>query len=138
MMPLEHREKIAKALRGKKHTPERCANQSKARIGKYRGADNPRWKGGEKTKRMRQKATNLKRYYGLAIEDFWALIAKQGGVCAVCGLADWGIKGPCVDHDHITGRIRGILCIRCNTAIGLLRENLAISKAVTNYLELRA
>ena len=133
--PPEIRKKIAEALRGKKHTAERCENQRRARLGKYCGIKNWRWKGGAETWAARQKATNLKKNYGMAIDDFWALIAKQGGVCAICGLADWGTKRPCVDHDHVTGRIRGILCVRCNTAIGLLRDNPSISKAATHYLE---
>lgn len=59
--------------------------------------------------------------YGLAPEQHAALLAAQGGLCAVCKGAG-GQRGLAVDHDHATGRVRGLLCGACNSAIGLLKE----------------
>jgi hypothetical protein len=73
--------------------------------------------------------------YGLTPENFYSMFADQGGVCAICGTSDWGPKGPEIDHDHIGNIVRGILCIRCNTAIGLLREDSRIIRTATKYLE---
>jgi len=63
---------------------------------------------------MRRK-WNLSSRYGITEEGLDAMIAKQGGVCAICGKP---MKRPCVDHNHITGEVRGILCHRCNIVIG--------------------
>src|SRR6266498_598017 len=63
------------------------------------------------------------RKYGLTPEEFEQLLASQGGRCAVCRSADPQTpkRGTwCVDHDHVTGQIRGLLCNLCNRAIGML------------------
>jgi len=66
------------------------------------------------------------------------LLAEQGGLCAVCrdpiGLG--GKSGARVDHDHLTGRIRGILCNRCNVALGNFRDDPKILAAAIAYLEI--
>jgi hypothetical protein len=77
-----------------------------------------------------------KRQYGLNAEQMRALLASQGGVCKVCGKDDWGPRGPMVDHDHRPGgRVRGILCHYCNTAIGLIKEDPAIAQSIIKYLK---
>lgn len=60
--------------------------------------------------------------YGLTHDELKALY-EQNAVCGVCGTDDWGRYGPVVDHDHVTGRIRGILCGTCNTGLGLFRDD---------------
>jgi hypothetical protein len=77
----------------------------------------------------------LVRKYGLSKAAFEALLIGQHSVCAICGKANWNIKGPCVDHNHITGQIRGLLCTNCNTALGLLHDDPKIVHAMGNYLE---
>ena len=64
------------------------------------------------------KSGRLRRRYGLTIEDFDQMLAAQGGVCAICEEARLGRGSWHVDHDHWTGRIRGILCPSCNTWLG--------------------
>jgi len=76
----------------------------------------------------------LKNNYGIGIAEFDAMLAGQGGVCAICKKSDWPINGPHVDHDHATGRIRGILCHKCNAALGYLGDNHLIAQAAANYL----
>lgn len=82
------------------------------------------------------KAWNLKKLYGLSLEAFNALLASQGGACAVCGTTDWGPVGPVVDHNHEPdGKVRGILCAGCNLAIGHLRDSPGRARAIADYLE---
>lgn len=57
----------------------------------------------------------------------------QGGVCAGCGQAPRGIS-LAVDHDHTTGRVRGLLCWLCNRAIGILRDNAQAANRLGAYL----
>lgn len=78
----------------------------------------------------------LKFNYGLTPEAFYSMLSKQDGVCAICGKADWGRKTPYIDHDHGPRKtIRGILCVRCNTALGMIRDNIKTAKSMVAYLE---
>ena len=77
----------------------------------------------------------LKYKYGLTLDAFNTMLIGQGSVCAACGTSEWGGHGPSVDHDHITGNIRGILCPMCNTAAGLLRDSPNLARSLADYLE---
>ena len=80
--------------------------------------------------KVHQRRNTLKAY-GLSEADFEAKFEAQGRRCACCGATESGGNNWCVDHDHTTQKVRGILCIRCNTGIGMLGDNLAgVSKAV--------
>ena len=60
---------------------------------------------------------HLTRRYGISAADVDAMIEAQGGRCPICGRSD----PEQVDHDHVTGRVRGILCCSCNGGLGQLR-----------------
>jgi hypothetical protein len=79
--------------------------------------------------------TKLRRNYGITLQQYAVMLEEQGGTCAICRTDDWGKRGPCVDHNHTTNKVRAILCGRCNTAIGQLRENPAIIRAAADYIE---
>ena len=72
--------------------------------------------------------------YGISKNEFDFMLHKQGGGCAICMRKDWSGRGPQIDHDHITGKVRGILCGKCNTAIGMIGDDLRIAWALVNYL----
>jgi hypothetical protein len=78
----------------------------------------------------------LKSMYGILQEDYDALLASQNGHCAICGgdRFDKRRKALGVDHDHLTGVVRGLLCRSCNLAIGLLRDDPALLRAALDYL----
>ncbi len=64
------------------------------------------------------------RKYGITLADFDALLASQGGACAICKGQPNGPGGRFhVDHCHESNKVRGLLCGRCNTAIGLLGDD---------------
>lgn len=78
---------------------------------------------------------NWLSHYGLTPDGYERLVESQGGVCAIC-------KQPCkryarlpIDHDHQTGRLRGLLCDRCNRALGLFDDDADIVEAAVAYLE---
>lgn len=81
------------------------------------------------------KEGHLKRKYGLTLAAFDALFNAQGRVCRCCGSSDPKYKyGWCVDHDHVTGEIRGIVCHDCNVGIGRLGDTLEGVQRAVIYL----
>lgn len=81
------------------------------------------------------------RLHGLKQADYDAMHAAQDGRCAICRCTEQELLGKgkalkrlAVDHCHTTGRIRGLLCRKCNTALGLLGDDLAGIWAALNYL----
>jgi len=81
----------------------------------------------------------LKRRYGMTPDDVKALLESQGGVCALCQKAlEWPAEKRTthVDHCHDTGRVRGILCNKCNTSIGAGRDKPEFIKRLIAYLGL--
>ena len=80
---------------------------------------------------------HLQKKYGLTHEDKLAMLAQQGGGCRICGRTEpSGRHGEFhVDHCHETGLVRGILCSRCNQALGLLAESPELLRKAAEYLE---
>jgi hypothetical protein len=78
---------------------------------------------------------HLKRKYGITIADYDRMFEQQGGVCAICGEARPEERTLHVDHDHETGVIRGLLCFRCNNALGDFREEYELFQRAADYLD---
>lgn len=75
-----------------------------------------------------------RRRYGMTPGDYEALLEAQGGACAICrGPQSAKYRVFDVDHDHATGRVRGLLCRRCNTGLGYL-ENEGYRESALSYL----
>lgn len=77
---------------------------------------------------------NLKRTYGITLDDWNEMFNNQGGCCAICGKHQSTSKRFHVDHNHTTGQVRGLLCSQCNTALGLLYEDEQIIKRTLKYI----
>jgi hypothetical protein len=75
------------------------------------------------------------RKYGLTQDRYDELLAQQDGRCPGCGTDDPGGKGWCIDHCHGSGRVRALLCNRCNTALGLTDENPSVLRALADLVE---
>lgn len=67
--------------------------------------------------------------------DREVMLAQQKNKCKICKSDAPGSTGWCVDHDHLTGIVRGILCHGCNKGIGLLKESCEVIEAASNYLK---
>lgn len=90
---------------------------------------------------------HLRRKFGITLEQYDAVLAVQNGACAVCETKDPGrttrpdkdAEGKrrffCVDHDHETGRLRGLLCHHCNTGLGHFKDSPALLISAINYLK---
>ena len=81
------------------------------------------------------RAHNLAAY-GLTKQDHAALVAAQGGRCAICyeEVPVGGKTGLAVDHDHTTGKVRGLLCPKCNMALGLMKDSPTLLASAIQYL----
>lgn len=88
-----------------------------------------------------QRNLDLKRKYGITLETYNILLKQQDYKCAICGQEEshslFGNKviPLSVDHNHETGEIRQLLCHACNTAIGLLGEDVSRLASAITYLE---
>jgi hypothetical protein len=82
---------------------------------------------------------NLRRY-GISPDQYREMVAAQNNRCAICGEEPDpnGIKAASrlhVDHDHVTGRNRDLLCCRCNQGIGYFKDDPALFRAAADYIE---
>lgn len=98
-----------------------------------RGAD--KWRccaaGQGDPRRLRRRR---QRKYGISEEEISAIVAGQGGVCAICFGPPAAYGKFAVDHDHSTGEVRGLLCSTCNSGIGLLQDDPVVLESAARYL----
>lgn len=82
----------------------------------------------------------LRRRYGVSQVDYDRMLADQNGRCAVCGTAEYIGPGkkPHIDHDHKTGKIRGLVCVRCNVLLGMAQDQPARFYNAIEYLKKHA
>ena len=92
------------------------------------------WRAKNKDKITR---THLKKKYGITQEDWNILYEKQNGCCAICNTYISALKDKilCVDHCHKTGKIRGLLCHKCNKALGGLNDDPELLQRALDYLK---
>lgn len=93
----------------------------------------------EKPKEQKQREARKQKLkkYGLTEQDYEHLLFEQGGVCKICGSATsqrTGDKYLYVDHDHVTGKVRGLLCHHCNAGIGHFKDQALLLVKAVAYL----
>lgn len=87
-----------------------------------------------------QHASSLKRNYSISLDLYKDMFNSQGGTCAICNKPESkprknGAYHLSVDHNHVTGKIRGLLCNNCNRAIGMFKDDIDALKKAIEYLE---
>jgi hypothetical protein len=111
---LSHKKEMAaQRLRKKQEDPVSCEK------GRARGR---RW----------QRKTRFKILYGITLEDYDVMLARQGGKCLICKRKPK--KLLCVDHCHARKKIRGLLCLHCNSMLGFARDNPRTLEEGARYL----
>jgi hypothetical protein len=80
----------------------------------------------------RGRDSRLRSYYGITHKDYERMYHEQGGRCLICKEE---FETLCVDHDHQTGKIRGLLCTRCNAALGGFKEDIERLHTAILYIE---
>lgn len=85
-------------------------------------------------------ARNLRNAYGIGVDEYTAMCEAQSNLCAICDKPETSksprgdVKRLSVDHDHTTGKIRGLLCDNCNRGIGMLQEDVKNLRRAIEYL----
>lgn len=124
----EHRAKILGRMAASR---ARDPEGHRARTQAWRDSK-PNWRGEHRASERRR------RYASLGVTEAWydAKLAEQGGGCAICGTTDpgQGREAFALDHNHVTGEPRGLLCLKCNRALGLLGDDFENLIAAARYL----
>jgi hypothetical protein len=116
------------------------SEQRRAQIRRKNARRTRVWNASEHGKRMKRNRSLLTAY-GLTLEQVEAMIVAQNSVCPIClekitAMGKWR-TGCAVDHDHDTGKVRGILCQPCNASLGGFSDSPATLKRAFNYLTRR-
>jgi hypothetical protein len=89
--------------------------------------------------RIRELRANLRNSYGITLEQYQQMVNQQNNLCLGCGRPPRGnhvnARRLNVDHDHKTGKVRGLLCSECNRALGLVDENIDTLINLAAYVE---
>jgi len=90
----------------------------------------------EPEQKQKNREWSYIRRYGITLSEYDKMLSDQNGVCKICGSGDSKRSGQylMVDHCHSTGKVRGLLCSPCNSALGLLGENISNFHNAINYL----
>lgn len=83
---------------------------------------------------LAKRKEELKRLYGITLEEYASILEIQNYVCDICKKECKTKKSLSVDHDHETGIVRGLLCNSCNRAIGMLKDDPIVLKNAYEYL----
>jgi len=93
------------------------------------------WAEKNRDKRLKKlREIHLRNKFGLTPDEYDRILDAQDGACALCECAPTPGISLHVDHDHGTGEVRGLLCVRCNNALGLLREDPDLLKRAARYV----
>jgi hypothetical protein len=117
------------------------AERNYANIRRWRAANRERVRASERAAYMRRVVTRPKytrgghlEAYGLTEAEYARMLSEQGGGCGICGRVGHTQHRLGVDHDHVTGRVRGLLCSNCNASLGLLQDRVDLFYAAIRYL----
>jgi hypothetical protein len=109
----------------KKYPHSRCKDCDHARVKVYH-------KNNRAKVTKQQLISHRRREYGLTEEEYNNMVLSQNNVCVICNKPS--SRTLHIDHDHVTGKVRGLLCSNCNLGIGLLQEDLTILNRAIEYL----
>lgn len=114
------------------------ANRMRPEVRERKNAARNQRYASDPSRRIQSMDAQLRRNYGINFGDYSRMLGEQNGLCAICGGPPVGGKKSNarlhVDHDHVTGAVRGLLCNRCNLGIGYFADDLGRLLAAIDYL----
>jgi hypothetical protein len=137
-LPIKKRDQKAKSRRHylcniekKKQQANAWRNNNSVKVKESRKLRYPRT-------RLQMMRSNLKSKYGITPEQKEEMFIAQGSCCAICKTTEPGGRwGWHIDHCHITGKVRGVVCNRCNIALGGFKDNIELLQSAIDYLKRR-
>lgn len=86
--------------------------------------------------RAKWREGHLRRTYGITVAEYKSMLRAQGGRCGICATPEPGGRHDtfAVDHDHLTGQVRGLLCDRCNIGLGYFKDDPDTLRAAIDYV----
>ena len=127
LKPLEEYHKQKTTKDGRESQCKTCRNEQIAKTRKLRYSKSAKF-------RESKRSESLRKLYGITIDDYEEMFKRQGGVCAICRQPETGNIRMAVDHCHASGKVRGLLCKNCNTALGNLKDSIEILTNAITYL----
>lgn len=82
--------------------------------------------------KLSARRKHLKKRFGMSLQEYEEKLARQGGVCEICGIPKDEVLD--VDHNHSTGKVRGLLCFRCNSGLGMFGDEPELLLKAVDYL----
>lgn len=150
MLPAEDFYRLKASPDGLQYTCKACQSKYRSEVrdpdgskGRQKSAE---WKLSQKHSdpegyARRQRSHNLMKLYGITVEVYEAMLEKQGGLCLCCGRPETALRACgttqnlSVDHCHRNGHVRGLLCRSCNTALGMVDDNIDLLNRLIAYVE---
>lgn len=95
------------------------------------------WKAKNTNKVLSYRRKTLLNKYSLSEDDQAELLRKQQHKCKICDISFNSLhsKNMCIDHDHVTNKVRGILCSNCNLLLGYSKDNISTLEKAISYLK---
>lgn len=122
----EYKAKVTVRNLKNRQSPERRAKAMQITL-KWRQENPERYE-------LQKRTQNLKQF-GLTVEIYDKMHMDQKGLCLICLKPETESKRLAVDHDHATGKVRGLLCSRCNSSIGKFEESSELLRRAAEYIE---
>ena len=120
----------------------RCKECRKAEVNAWRAKNRDAYNAAEREKYATFPAKwerHLRSKYGIGAAEYAGRLAEQGGCCAICRAAAEVLRETlAVDHDHATGKVRGLLCAKCNRMLGCANDRPEVLRAGADYLTINA
>ena len=136
-MPYKTREaRLANAARYRKENREEIRQRRAGQNDSIRARERARYAANP----AQYRDQFMKRRYGISQADYEIMLIAQEGKCAVCSTTEYVGPGKRahVDHDHKTGKVRGLVCVRCNVLLGMAQDQHERFIAAIRYLEKHA
>lgn len=132
---MPYKDKDKRLERDRRYREKNKEKVTAARL-KYNDANREKIKGYYENTKVHREEKRLLRKYGLTSKERAALFLLQKGCCATCGIPEnKSSRGKLhIDHDHMTGRVRGLLCNGCNYVLGLVKEDSKVLRNLIKYL----